>query len=100
MAGALSYLIAELDWGIAMKIIVEFTLDEFEDFQKFIQEKIKKQNKTRVSECEALDARTINCLLASNIEYIEDALSLTDIELLKVTNLGRRSLAMIRSIKI
>ncbi len=83
-----------------MKIIVEFTLDEFDEFQRFIQEKIKQKTKTRVSECEALDMRTINCLLAENIEYIEDALSLTDVELLKVTNLGRRSLAMIRSIKI
>ena len=83
-----------------MKIVVEFTLDEFDDFQKFIQEKIKQKNKTRISEYESLDMRTINCLLAANIEYMEDALSLTDTELLKVTNLGRRSLALIRSIKI
>lgn len=80
-----------------MKIIVEFTPDEFNDFQKFMQEKQK--NKTRISECESLDIRTINCLLAANIEYIEDALSLSDTELLKVTNLGRKSLALIRGIK-
>ena len=41
------------------------------------------------------DARSINCLLSSDILYIEDLIKLTRKDLLKIQNLGPRSLARI-----
>lgn len=44
-----------------------------------------------------LDFRTMNCLLAEGIEYVEDAQQMVDRELLNISNFGRVSLAKLRA---
>jgi DNA-directed RNA polymerase alpha subunit len=44
-----------------------------------------------------LDFRTMNCLLAEGIEYVEDAQQMLDRELLNISNFGRVSLARLRA---
>ena len=46
-----------------------------------------------------LAQRTCNCLLAEGILYVEDAQDLSNNELLKIPNLGRKSVAEIRNWK-
>ena len=43
-----------------------------------------------------LTIRTMNCLLAENILFVEDAQAMNDLDLMKVPNLGRLSVAEIR----
>ena len=55
--------------------------------------------KTPVAGNQLLAVRTANCLLAAGIEYIENAQKMSDGDLLKIPNFGRRCLSEVRAWK-
>ena len=76
-----------------MKITIEFnTWAEVEAFRKMASQ----PKKTALQESGISD-RTRGILSAEGVAYMEDACEMTDHELLKVPNLGRKSLTEIRS---
>lgn len=79
-----------------MKITVEF--DSLAEFERFFRSTRTTEGKTPL-ERSGLDQRTVRCLLAEYIEFVEDAQAMDDIELLRIPSLGRKSIAAIRGWK-
>lgn len=79
-----------------MKITVEFdSLIEFHNFVEWEATKISK-GKTPL-QGSGLSYRTMNCLIGERIEFIEDAQRLSDAELLRIRDFGRKSLNELRA---
>lgn len=74
-----------------MKITVEF--ESLEEFTRFMCEPAPR--KTPVEES-GLSLRTKNCLRAGRIAFVEDARLMSDAELLKLPNFGRKGLREVR----
>lgn len=79
-----------------MKITIEF--DSLAEYHDFIEWQATKQRagKTPI-QGSGLTYRTIQCLIGERIEFIEDALRMSDSELLGIRNFGRKSLNEIRA---
>ncbi|MBR4004855.1 MAG: hypothetical protein IKI90_03310 [Treponema sp.] len=67
----------------------------FLDNQKEIKQAKNIELLSRIDDLE-LTARTANCLKAENINYIGDLIQRTENELLKIPNMGRKSLNEIK----
>jgi len=82
-----------------MKITAEFdSLDEFHAFLAWKAGRNAPAQKTPV-QGSGLEHRMIQALMAEQIEYVEDAQALPDACILRMTNIGRASLARLKAWK-
>lgn len=81
-----------------MKIIVEF--ESLEEFLAFRGQPPEKERRTLLRHMDGLDGRTLNVLLDNGLQFVEDVLPLTESALLKMPNLGRRSLDQWRAARM
>ena len=75
----MSHLTLELDWGIAMKITVEFTLDEFADFQEFLKQ--RKMKDAGIDDI-GLTIYSANTIKRAGITMVSDLISKSRKELI------------------
>ncbi len=82
-----------------MKITIEFdSLREIDSFIEWRRLKEGEKLKTPIRQCGLFD-RTVSALIEEGYYFLEDAQALTDDELLKIKDLGRKSLNDLRAIK-
>lgn len=84
-----------------MKLIIEFeSAEELSDFLQWKklndERKASRIGKTPIRETDWLEVRTENLLASAGIEFVEDALTMSDAMLLNIPNFGKAALRNLR----
>jgi DNA-directed RNA polymerase alpha subunit len=82
-----------------VKILVEF--DSSKDLQDFLDWRLHRESQAAKSKTpihgSGIEQRMVNALMSENIQFVEDALALSDSFFLRLPNIGRTSVKRLRA---